>query len=119
MILSCVQKLLFRDQAHRVQFPSSTRNGRGGRLPVFRETIVAGCLFLAAVQGRAGSKKVIHLFPLYPKSVLKLKLFVTRSCRERESSTFNRLVTRTRTFTIDNKVACKCPLFAGVGLYFK
>ena len=26
MILSCVQKLLFRDQAHRIQFPSSTRN---------------------------------------------------------------------------------------------
>ena len=64
MILSCVQKLLFRDQAHRVQFPSSTRNGRGGRLPVFGETIVAGCLFLAAVQGRAGSKKVNHFFPI-------------------------------------------------------
>ena len=88
MILSCVQKLLFRDQVHRVQFPSSTRNCRGGSLPVFRETIVAGCLFLAAVQGRAGSKKVIHFFPHYPKSVLKLKLFVTGSCRERESTHF-------------------------------
>ena len=74
MILSCVQKLLFRDQAHRIQFPSSTRNGRGGSLPVFRETIVAGCLFLVAVQGRAGSKKVIHLFPHYPKSVFEVEV---------------------------------------------
>ena len=79
MILSCVQKLLFRDQAHRVQFPSSTRNGRGGRLPVFRETIVAGCLFLAAVQGRAGSGRVEESYsPFSPLSKIRVKVEVVR-----------------------------------------
>ena len=38
-------------------------------MPVFRETIVAGCLFLAAV---AGSKKVIHFFPHYPTILDKI-----------------------------------------------
>ena len=56
-------------QARRVQFPSSTRNGLRGSLPVFRETIVAGCLFLAAV---VGSKKVIHFFPHYPTILDKI-----------------------------------------------
>ena len=99
-------------QAHRVQFPSSTRNGGGGSLPVFRETIVAGCLFLAAVQGRR------KLFTFFPLSKIRVKVEDVRDSElsRTKARTSSRLVTRT--YKIDDKVACKCPLFAGVRLHF-